>query len=481
MIIQTAISIFLLAGITEARDSIEAQHTIADNIRAALVEENETKNRFSISERMEFYDVPGVSIAVIDDGEIAWAHGFGTLEDENDIPVSDTTLFQAASISKPITATGALRLVQEGELHLDNDVNDALTSWSLDWNKQNNEDIVTLRQLLNHTAGLSVHGFPGYADGTPIPELKDILDGSGGTNTEPVEVISPPDMYEQYSGGGYTILQQMIMDVTETEFDEVMEDYVLAPIGMKHSTFSQAAPDETGREIAHAHVAGSVVPGGYHRYPEKAAAGLWTTPTDLARWVQSIQRTANDEDETLISYTLLEEMMTPVHGNFGLGPQLEGSGDNLRFRHAGANHGYHADMVGYLHQGKGAVVMANADAGSYLIEEVLHSIAEYYEWPDYPDLRQRTFVTLPDQLLDEYAGTYLLPEGMLIELLVEDEQLYMEFDDTGRHRLLAHEEDHFFSPALNLERIEFVREQGDIRQMKIGPAGNEYTLDRIPD
>lgn len=479
MLIKAFISILLLAGF--ARDSTEAYQTITENMRAALVEESEAENRFSIAERMAFYEVPGVSIAVINDGELAWAQGFGNMTTDENTPVTDTTLFQAASISKPIAATGALRLVQEGELELDSDINDALTSWSLEWNEQNNEEIVTLRQLLNHTAGLSVHGFPGYADGTPVPDLEDILEGSGTSNTEPVEVISPPDTYEQYSGGGYTILQQMIIDVTDADFTDVMKDYVLDPIGMQHSTFNQAAADDNHREFASAHVAGNLVPGGYHQYPEKAAAGLWTTPSDLARWIQTIQQTANNEDETLISYAILEEMMTPVHGNFGLGPRLEGSGENLRFRHAGTNHGFNADMIGYLNKGMGAVVMTNADSGSHLIAEILHGIAEYYEWPDYPGIRQQTYKSLAEHQLEEYAGTYMLPEGMLVELLVEEEELYMELDDTGRHRLLAHEVDQFFSPALNLNRIEFVREEGDVHQMKIGPVRNEYTLERLPE
>lgn len=221
---------------------------------------------------MSAYRVPGVSIAIIHNGSIEWAQGFGAAQVGGG-PVTTETLFQAGSISKPVAAMAALHLVEKGTLALDSDVNQALTSWKIPASAAAPGAVVTLRELLSHTAGLTVHGFPGYAAGTPIPTLVQVLDGEKPANTAPVRLEAAPGSRWKYSGGGYTVMQQLLLDVSHQPFPKLMHDTVLAPIGMTRSTYEQPLPTELRSGAATPYKAnGAPVEGGFHIYPEMAAA-----------------------------------------------------------------------------------------------------------------------------------------------------------------------------------------------------------------
>lgn len=354
-----------------------------------------------LAERMRFFEVPGVSIAVIDDGRVEWARGHGVLEAGKGDPVSADALFQACSLSKPIAAMAALYLVERGQLDLDEDVNRKLVTWKVPDNELTRQQKVTLRRLLSHTAGLTVSGLPGYAFGEDVPTLPQILDGKKPANSEPVQVDTVPGTAWRYSGGGYLVLQQLMIDVSGRPFADLMREVVLERLGMKHSTFQQSLPPSLRRQTARGHHEhGTVVKGGWHRYPEMAVAGLWTTPSDLAVLAIELQKARAGRSNKVLSRRMANEMFSgqmrdfPVamvserYGrlitNQGLGFRLEGAGRAARFSHHGGNVGYTCFIVVYLDRGQGAVVMTNSDNGRELIQEIVRSIAKEYGWPEYP-------------------------------------------------------------------------------------------------
>src|SRR5688572_931570 len=254
-----------------------------------------TKGRdasMKLADRMAFHKVPGVSIAVINEGKLEWAKGYGVLESGSAQAVTADTLFQAASISKPVAAMAALALVEQGKLGLDEDVNLKLTSWRVPDNNFTRTEKVTLRRLLSHSAGLTIHGFPGYSANASIPTLQQILDGQKPANTKAIRVDVLPGKQFRYSGGGYTVLQQLMIDVTGRSFPDLLQDLVLRKIGMSRSTFIQPLPKDLESNAANAHEEGKAIKGRWHSYPEMAAAGLWTTPTDLALFAIDVMESA---------------------------------------------------------------------------------------------------------------------------------------------------------------------------------------------
>jgi CubicO group peptidase (beta-lactamase class C family) len=349
-------------------------------LTAPIVEKDDPHACQTLHDRMTADRVPSISIAVIHNGEIEWAQGFGVAQLDG-APVTAETLFQSGSISKPVAAMAALRLAQEGKLSLDTDVNQALTSWKIPPSAAAPGAVVTLRELLNHTAGLTVQGFPGYAAGTPIPTLVQILNGEQPANTAPVRLEAPPGSRWKYSGGGYTVMQQLLIDVSHEQFAKLMRDAVLAPIGMTRSTYEQPLPMELRAGAATPYNAdGTPVAGGPHTYPEMAAAGLWTTPTDLARYAIEIQRSLRGDANHVLSAEMTKQMLVTGQGNYGLGLVIGGSPENPYFSHGGINAGFENSLVAYQRTGEGAAVMTNTQGGQQLADAVIRSIASVYGW-----------------------------------------------------------------------------------------------------
>lgn len=338
--------------------------------------------RFDIHERMAHYGVPGVSVAVIDHGRLAWAKGYGITDRIAGDPVTKKTLFQAASISKPVAALAALRLVERGVLSLDAPVNRYLRRWRIADTPVAEGNAVTLRHLLGHSAGLTVHGFPGYPHGAPLPGVVEVLDGMQFVNTPPVRLDTLPGTVWRYSGGGYTVLQLLLEDVLGKPFPDLMRELVLDPIGMKSSTFEQPLPTELSMFAARGHEReGARILSGWHDYPEMAAAGLWTTPSDLARLAIELQRALRGEEGRILSPAMAREMMTSGRGGWGLGFKIEGEEGARTFSHGGSNHGYKAQFLAFIEGGMGAIIMTNGDNGSPLAREILLSLATEYGWP----------------------------------------------------------------------------------------------------
>ena len=338
-----------------------------------------------INAQLNAHHVPGLSLAIIDGGKIVKARGYGVTDTAGGGPVTAATLFQAGSISKSVAALGALHLVEQGRLALDEDVNAKLTTWKVPDNEFTGKEKVTLRRLLSHTAGLTVHGFAGYGVGEPRPTLVQALNGEKPANSPAIRVDMLPGSKWRYSGGGYTVLQQMILDVTGQPFPAFMQQTVLAPLHMSHSTYEQPLPGDKAVTTASGYYAdGKPVKGRWHIYPEMAAAGLWTTASDLATFAIGVQRSLAGTSNPVISQAMTRQMLTDQKDGDGLGVFLQGKGHDLRFMHDGRDEGFDAVMVSYAETGQGAVIMINANSDSRMVPHILETIATEYHWLNYP-------------------------------------------------------------------------------------------------
>lgn len=364
----------------------------------------------SLATRMAELRVPGVSVAVIHEGRIEWARGYG-VKSIGGPAVDEKTLFQAASVSKPVFALAVLHQADSGKLELDANVNDYLKSWKLPDNEFTREQKVTLRRLLSHTAGLTVHGFPGYAAGAPLPTAAQILEGTSPTNTNPVRVDILPGSRHRYSGGGYTLAQLVLTDVIGAPLDKLLRETVLLPLGMMTSTFEQPLPATRNGEVAQPYRGdGTPLPDGPRVHPEVAAAGLWTTPSDLARYALGVNEALQGRSK-IISAKMARTMLTPHVGMHGLGPVSGGKTPRKYFTHGGSNAGYRCLLVAY-EDGQGAVIMTSGDNGGEIMEEVIRAIASVYQWPDFaPPVR--TLATVKPGALEKLIGVYELDEGSL--------------------------------------------------------------------
>jgi CubicO group peptidase (beta-lactamase class C family) len=422
----------------------------------------------ALSARMAHFAVPGVSIAVFEQGELSWAKGYGIADKESGRLVTADTLFQAASISKPVAALGALRLVEQGVLALDQDVNQRLRSWQVPDNEFTSANKVTLRGLLNHTVGTTVWGFPGYAS-EPIPSTVEVLQGKG--NTDAITVYKQPGESWRYTGGGYTVMQLLMSDAAGMAFADIMEQFVLAPVGMTNSRYQQPLALQYRDQAAIAYAAdGQPIGDGWHHYPELAAAGLWTTPTDLAKFAMRLQATFHGRRGRLLPRALAQLMLSPGMNNWGLGPEL--SEDRLRFGHGGSNQGFRCQFWTYIEDGTGIVVMTNSDGGEGLIGEIIASAASIYGWPGLePD--EKVVVELLPAQLQSVAGRYDLGPLGEVTIAVEAGQLIVRSLRQNQVVELRPMSDTEFFIADTGMNVTFVAEGGSIAALQLAGLRGE--------
>jgi len=335
-----------------------------------------------IEEAMLEYNVPGVSIAVINNSEIEWAKGYGVTDIETNAPVTETTLFQAASISKPVSAMAALKFVQDGKIQLEENINNYLTTWKIPDNGFTQNKKVTLKNILSHTGGITVHGFRGYKKSEGIPALLEVLNGTAPANSAPIRVDIEPGTAYRYSGGGYTIMQQALIDIAHMTFPEIMLETVLSRIGMDYSTYEQPLQENLVQFAAAGHRReGELVQEKRHIYPEMAAAGLWTIPGDLAKFAIEIQKSLKGESNKVLSQKMTQLMLTPyISDNYGLGLGISERAGKLFFEHGGDNNGFKCLLTASVNTGAGIAIMTNGDQGSRLCSDVVAKIEKLYNW-----------------------------------------------------------------------------------------------------
>lgn len=435
----------------------------------------------SLDDRMRELKVPGVSVAVFHDGHIEWTKGWGFADVDARRKVDDATLFQAASISKPVAAVAALALVSRGRLTLDDDVNKFLKSWKVPDSQFTTTEKVTLRRLLTHSAGTTVSGFRGYAASEEFPTLLQVLGGSKPANSVAVVVDIPVGSRWRYSGGGFSIVQQVIEDETGKPFAQSVRELVLEPFGMKHSTFVQPLPADLRDKAATGYrSSGEPVEGRFHTYPEQAAAGLWTTPEDLAKFAMEVQKIASGKSTKVLSQELAREMIRRQFEQWGLGVAVEGEGAASRFAHGGSNEGFRCQLTAFRLTASGIVVMTNSDTGGALASEIVRAVAREYRWPGLGPI-ERTLGKADPATYKDFAGRYEIGSRtppIVLRIDTEADRLY---GATGalKTELLPENADTFFSGDADV-RVQFVRDAaGQVTEARIWQGGVERKAVRV--
>jgi CubicO group peptidase (beta-lactamase class C family) len=475
LMISAALSAPANAGATDmSTDAHIAQ--IEHGLVPPIVVADRPRQSSSLVERMRETHTPGVSIAFFENGRIVWARAYGLADVASARPVTPDTRFQAGSISKPVTAVAALNLVQAGVLDLDQDVNQRLTGWRVPDTAFTAEQKVTLRRLLSHTAGLTVHGYDGYPVGGPVPSTIQVLNGAPPANSAPVVSASTPGQYWAYSGGGYVLTQLLMSEATGEPFPAVMRREVLEPAHMSLSTYDQPPPDALTPSLATGYRPnGDPVVGNHHIYPEMAAAGLWTTPSDLARFAIAVQASVEDAPHALLGPAMAKAMTTRTLNNWGLGVDLGPPDGPAMFQHSGDDQGFNADLIAFTSGSRqGVAIMTNSDSGSTLIPEIVRAVAESYGWEiDKAQLVHLARLT-PDALA-RLAGVYEIAGLATLTITVTPDGLRLDAPAVSPqpYALLPASETHFFVLE-NGVTLDFQRgADGVVDAIAIsGPLGN---------
>ncbi|MGZ3874691.1 MAG: serine hydrolase domain-containing protein [Mucilaginibacter sp.] len=373
---------------------------------AEIIFADSANKHFTIADRMRYYHIPSISIAVISNGKIAWAKAYGLADADGNRKADVHTLYQAASISKSINAFCITRLACQGRLNLNKDIRTYLKTWTFPDNELSKGKIITIKNLLSHTAGLGTGGFRGYAKGDSVPSINEILDGKRPANSEAVKPVLPPGTKVQYSGGGTLVSKKILTDNINSDYANLVKNTVLKPLGMRESTFEQPLPAGRSNFAIAYDKNKKALAGKYYIYPEQAPDGLWTNPTDYAKFILALQHSLK-ANGGFLSKMLANEMITPVlaGSDAALGTFIIEKGGEKYFTHTGANMGYRSIYYGSCSTGNGVVIMANSD-NAQILDELVNSVAVAYSWKDFYKPEVRRLVTLPDTLAKQYAGQY---------------------------------------------------------------------------
>lgn len=430
--------------------------------------------KFNILERMAYYQVPAVSIAVINNGNIEWAKAYGFADPAGKRAADTETQFQVASISKSVNAFGVMRLVQFGKLSLEADIRPYLKTWAFPDNIYSQGKTITLKHLLSHTAGLGARGFMGYARTAPLPAINQILNGEAPANSDPVIPIQEPNIQFSYSGGGTTLIRKILDDQISTNYDSLFNALVFKPLRMKNSTFAQPLSPRWKNYAAACNNQGQPFEGGYFVYPELAPDGLWSTATDLAKFVLAIQASVQGKEGALLSETVAREMLTPVlpNSNNALGVFVQQKGGEQYFTHSGVNQGFQADYYGSFTNGRGVVVLTNSDNGSKLIQEIVNSVAVVNGWEGFYAPIEKKLIQVSEAQLETYAGNFVTEDGALTIQIAKQGQA-LQLTARRSERMYPIGPDTFFIASSPNDQIAFVssRHDGKIDALEVRSQG----------
>lgn len=415
---------------------------VENNLCSPIILGSNDSSFYSIAERMDFHKVPGFSVAIINNGKIEWCKGYGVLNSDNQKRINSETLFQAGSISKPVTALGALNLVESGELDLDRNINEYFRAWKLPDNEFTEDTCVTLRYLLCHGAGINGHMLGAYSQKEQIPTIKQLLNGQEPAVKDPVRVVQIPQQEFLYSGGGYLLSLLAMEETLDCSFKEIMEENILKVIGMKRSGFYQPLKYDSLNNVASGHDEdGKPYLDHWLTFPNLAEGGLWTTPKELSLFVIEIDK-ALEGESSILSKELAKEMLRIHIGSYGLGFIIGKNKNDLTFSHGGDSRGYHNYLYYNISQKKGVVIMTNSQNGAYLFQELLRSIALTYNWSDFQP-RVINPVYLEPEELDLYCGRYVFNDIIYTTITKRNNILQMKGDDGRVFNLYPIDKAHF--------------------------------------
>ena len=443
---------------------VEERIRRVENSLSGWVWMEDSLNTWNLEKRMKEQNIHGLSIAVINNGKLEWAKGYGFADTAAKKPVTTETLFQAGSVSKSLNSLGILKLVQEKKIDLHADINNYLRSWKFPYDSISKNKKITLANLLSHSAGLTIHGFPGYPTDDTIPALQQILDGQPPANTKAVRSMFEPGLRFRYSGGGTTISQLLLMDVTGEAYDAFMWKNVLKPLGMEMSSYTQPPSAAMQKHLATGYLLnGAEVKGKYHIYPEQAAAGLWTNPTDLSKWMIETQLAYAGKSSKLLTPEMTKLQLTPyIDSAIGLGVFLENHGGEKYFGHNGSDQGFLTIAKASVEGGRGLIIMINSNNGRVL-NEVLNSVASVYGWKDFYKPVKKKVIKVDQSVIDSYAGDYLL-ETDTVTISRSGAENLLTINRKTKFKIYFNAQDEFFSPGLNM--LEFKLEKDEQRKIK---------------
>lgn len=417
--------------------SPEGKVQLEEGIREQVKFSGEPEDLSTITERMSTYNIPALSLAVISQGKIEWADIYQNINFSEENELSCSSIFQAASLSKPVTFLAVLRMQSAGKINLDKNIQEYLKDFVIPPGKQTDDNPVTFRNIFSHTSGISPGGYLGYARNLPMPSDLDILRGSEGVNTPAIEVISPPNETLAYSGGAYTLAELALQDIFNDTFSNIMQKWILEPAGMKHSEFTQPLPASDSVRVAKGHdPSGKVTEGGWNNYPEQAAAGLWSNSVDLAKFLIEIYK-AYQGDSSLFSQADIQSIISDERNGSVYGFLLNRSGDDISITHYGGNVGYRTGMTISLTSGNGLVYLTNSDNGGALGNELLLSASQVYNWKHFKQTVVQRKQVEPE-VLKNLSGRYKWNDQIDLSITFDesDNNISLHFPNGDAYKLV---------------------------------------------
>jgi len=429
---------------------------------------------WNILDRMKDYKVPGLSIAVIKDYKIDWAKSYGLADTTKKIPVTTETMFSAGSIIKFLMAVTALKMVENGQIELEKPINNYLTSWKIAENDYTKKTPITLRMLLSHSAGTSQTSYFGFKPTQPLPTIVEILSGAKISETRPVVVNSEPNKEFRYSGGGSIIAQLALMDVSKKSFSNLTQEILFDKLGMKNSTFEQPVPSKYAKQSSWAYSAASWFKGMPYVYPQQAAAGLYTTPTDLAKFFIEIQKSYLGKGKLLSQATTIK-MLTAQQNvsdggykeQIGIGPFLIQRTDNkdpkgVYFEFTGVNAGFLAYGMASVEGGNGVIIMLNSgDDQNGIGKEIRRAVAKVYNWTNFLPTEIKP-INMSDKELDIFVGRYRMSTNEVLDLRKEKNYLVETINEGGDIYCFPVSKDTIIFTDFNIKGFFKRNENGDV-------------------
>jgi CubicO group peptidase (beta-lactamase class C family) len=435
--------------------------------------------RLNLEERMQFYKVPGLSLVVIDKKGIEWSKAYGVADAQTHELVTPDLPFQGGAFSQAIAAAAALHLVEKGTLDLDADVAAYLRTWMFPPPAPGSKNKITLRQLLTHSAGLSGRVFEGYSAQESFPSLTQVLSGAKPAKNAPVWTDFKPGSRARASESGYIVLEQILSEVENKPFSAIAKEIVFDPLGMTNSTFEVLRRSGGPAMTASGHLRdGRLIEGGWHHYPEAAAKGLWTTPTDFAVFFLELLKAATDASSKVLAPPTARAMLSPQKENFAFGFSVDGPFDDINFSIRGKTDGYVCYAILYPVRGQGAVIMTNSDNGMLLIEEILRALSGAYKWPHFKP-QEKPLYKLDPSIVRQYAGRYEVNPDYVLNVASEDYYLVVQPTGQAQTKFYVEGETLFFSidPFI---RIQFQKDsRGRVTSLVLWQQDFELTAKKI--
>ena len=461
--------------------SRETEDTIkmVENMLSGPVQIQDSVNTWNLEQRMKQKGINGLSVAVIRNYKIAWTKAYGLADRKANKPVTTQTLFQAASISKSLNGVGVLKLAQDKKIDLYKDINTYLKTWKFPYDTVSHGKKISVSNLLSHTAGLTVHGFAGYEPGDSIPTVQQILDGKRPANSDAVRSMFQPGLRSEYSGGGITISQLILTDVTGEKYAKYMQQKVLDPMGMKMSSYQQPPAKNKEEFLATGyHGNGESIKGKYHIYPEEAAAGLWTNPTDLSKYIIETQLSMQGKSSKVLSTEMTKLRLTPyIDSSAALGVFIVEKAGIKYFSHGGANEGFRSQYYGSFDGGDGVVVMVNSDDGS-IMNEIVNSVATVYKWKEFYTPTVKKAIPPTDAMLNAYVGKYVLNKDT-VTISSENGKTMLRVSNGEVYRIYFSSEQDFFSPELPFD-FKFEKDSnGKVVDINLNNHGRDFKAIRV--